>query len=81
MFTIIMGAVLVSCFAGIAYCHRKQDDQSSLMDQSTASTMEFSVPSHFIPEDDLPSYDKAVAPPTFDDAVRLEVPEDMPQRP
>ena len=81
MFTIIMCALLVSCCAGITYCHRKQDDQAALIEQTIASSTEYSMPIHFFPEDDLPSYEEAAAPPPYDEAIRSEDPEETLKRP
>ena len=81
MFTIIMCALLVSCCAGIVYCNKKQDDQSALIESTVASSSEYLMPIHFFPEDDLPSYEEAAAPPTYDEAIRSEDPEETLKRP
>ena len=81
LFAVIMCALLVPCCAGIVYCHRKQDDQAALIETTIASSSEYSMPFHFFPEDDLPSYEEAAAPPTYDEAVRSEDPEETLKRP
>ena len=79
LFTIVMCALLVSCCAGIAYCHKKQEDETVLLERTIASTTEYSMPIPFSPEDDLPTYEEAAAPPTYDEVLKNL--EDKPQRP
>ena len=81
LFAVIMCALLVSCCAGIVYCHRKQDDQAALIETTIASSSEYSMPFHFFPEDDLPSYEEAAAPPAYNEAVGPEDPEETMKRP
>ena len=81
LFAVIMCALLVSCCAGVVYCHRKPDDQAALIETTITSSSEYSMPFHFFPEDDLPSYEEVAAPPTYDEAVRHEDPEETLKRP
>ena len=73
LLVVIMTAFLVTCCAGIAICHRRQEDQNPIMEhQSVSSITDYSIPFGLYPEDDLPSYEEAAAPPAYEDAIQMD---------
>ena len=73
LLVVIMTAFLVTCCAGIAICHRRREDQTPIMDnRSVSSITHYSLPFDIYQEDDLPSYEEAAAPPTYEDAIQMD---------